>query len=236
MTTYRNLWATLKRASATFLLSAGVSACAAAENSWKEEVLLHDGSSIPVERSQTYGGRSEVGQAPPIRELRLSFELPGNSKTISWTSEYGEELGRTNLKLLALHVLGDVPYLVTVPNLCLSYNKWGRPNPPYVVFKHDGSNWNRIDLKELPPDFKTNNLMIDTLGEKTIIASQPFISAALVKSLNGRLEQPEYRSILRDPLPQAYVNEMCEERVLYKGYWVLPNDPVARKLIDQKRP
>ena len=165
MSEHHNLWAPLKRASATLILGATVSACAAAGNSWKEEVLLHDGRSITVERSQTYGGRSEVGQGAPIRELRLSFELPGNSKTISWISEYGEEMGRTNFKLLALHVLGDVPYLVTVPNLCLSYNKWGRPNPPYVVFKHDGSNWNRIDLKELPPDFKTNNLMIDTLGE-----------------------------------------------------------------------
>ena len=48
--------------------------------------------------------------------------------------------------------------------------------------------------------------------------------------------QPEFRSILREGLAKEYINEMCEERVFYKGYWVLPNDPVARKIIDQRRP
>jgi len=33
--------------------------------SWKEEVLLHDGSKIIVERSLSYGGRHEIGQASP---------------------------------------------------------------------------------------------------------------------------------------------------------------------------
>ena len=225
MSEHHNLWAPLKRASATLILGATVSACAAAGNSWKEEVLLHDGRSITVQRSQTYGGRSEVGQAPPIRELRLSFELPGNSKTFSWTSEYGEELGRTNFKLLALHILVDVPYLVTVPNLCLSYNKWGRPNPPYIVFKHDGNSWIRIDLKELPTDFKTNNLMSDTLGEKTTIASHSYVSALLVESLNRKLEQPEYRSILREPIPKSDIGiTSCEVLVYYKCGWGSPNE------------
>lgn len=226
----------VRRAGAALILGASVSACATTGHTWKEEVLLHDGQKIIAERSQSYGGRSEVGQGPPIRQLQISFELPATGKKVSWTSEYGEELGRTNFKLLALHIQGDTPYLVTVPNLCLSYNKWGRPNPPYVVFKHNGNSWNRIDLKELPAAFKTRNLLIDTLGEQAAIASHSFFSSTTVESMNRRLEQPEYRSILREELPKARIDEMCEERVFYKGYWVLPNDPIARKLIDQKRP
>jgi hypothetical protein len=70
-------------------------------DSWKEEVLLHDGSRIIVERSQSYGRRHEVGQSPPIKEQDITFTLPSTSKTIEFKSEYGEDIGRANFKLLA---------------------------------------------------------------------------------------------------------------------------------------
>ena len=99
-------------------------------DSWKEEVLLHDGSKIIAKRSLSYGGRREIGQGAPIKEQTISFTLPNSDKTITWSSEYSEDVGRANFNLLALHVLKGTPYIVTEPNLCLSYNKWGRPNPP----------------------------------------------------------------------------------------------------------
>jgi hypothetical protein len=95
------------------------------DDSWQEEVLLHDGRKIVINRSQTYGGRHEIGQPSPIKEHTVTFTLPNTDKTIRWTSEYGEDLGRTNFHLLAVHVLNGTPYLVTEPNLCLSYNKGG---------------------------------------------------------------------------------------------------------------
>lgn len=122
------------------LLGVSLNACAGlfgfGGDSWKEEVLLHDGQKMIVERSQSYGGRSEPGQSGPIKEHTIRFMLPGASQAISWTSEFGEDLGRTNFNLLAVHVLNGTPYVVAEPNLCLSYNKWGRPNPPYVFFKY----------------------------------------------------------------------------------------------------
>ena len=133
--------------------------------SWKEEVLLHDGQKIIVKRSQSYGGRGEVGQSP-IKEHTISFELPNSNKTIIWVSEYGEDLGRTNFNLLAVHVLNGTPYIVASPNLCLSYNKWGRPNPPYVFFKYDGKEWQRIQLAEFPAEFKTINVALDIRGRQ----------------------------------------------------------------------
>ena len=116
--------------------------------SWKEEVLLHDGGKIIVKRSQSYGGRGEIGQTPPIKEQDITFTLPGTNKSITWKSEYSEDVGRANFKLLALHVLNGTPYIVAIPNLCLSYNKWGRPNPPYVFFKFASNEWARIPLSE----------------------------------------------------------------------------------------
>jgi len=203
--------------------------------SWKEEVLLHDGQKIIAKRSQSYGGRHEIGQKPPIKEQEISFTVPANNKTLTFKSEFSEDVGRANFKLLALHILNDTPYLVTTPNLCLSYNKWGRPNPPYVVFKHDGKAWQRIPLTDLPVEFKEINLVIETKNKEKILTAEPFVTTELVKKLNGQLTQPEYKTILREALPKERINQMCMEMVPYKGSWVMPNDPIARKFIDQQK-
>ena len=183
-----------------------MSACAqtgrSGGDSWQEEVLLHDGQKIIVERSQTYKGRSEPGQPAPIGEHTIRFSLPGSSKAITWASEYGDDIGRTDFNLSALHVKDNVPYVVAEPNLCLSYNKWGRPNPPYVVFKYDGGAWQRIAFEALPPEFKTVNVVKRIRGidvENLVKAGQ--VSVEQVAKLNSGLERPEAKAILREALP-----------------------------------
>lgn len=172
-------------------------------DSWKEEVLLHDGQKLIVKRSQTYGGRVEPGQSGTVKEHTISFEMPKSGKSLSWKSEYGEELGRTNFNLLALHILGDVPYLVVEPNLCYSFNKWGRPNPPYVIFKHDGQAWQRIGLAELPNEFDSINLILNDSRQRDIerLSSKlGYVTAASIVELNRSVNPPEYKTILREPL------------------------------------
>lgn len=202
---------------------------------WKEEVLLYDGSKIIVERSQIRGGRHEIGQPSPIKEHAIFFKMPGSNKTITWKSEYGEDIGRANFDLLAVHILKDTPYIAATPNLCLSYNKWGRPNPPYVFFKYDGKEWQRIPLAEFPAEFKTINVAISTLGDEDKLTSLGFVSAEKIKELNSEVRQPEYKTILREPLAKERINQMCMEMVPYKGSWVMPNDPIARKFIDSQK-
>lgn len=203
-------------------------------DSWKEEVLLHDGQKIIVQRSQSYGGRREPGQSAPIKEHTISFMLPDSNKTITWISEYGEDLGRTNFNLLAVHILNGTPYIVASPNLCLSYNKWGRPNPPYVFFKYDGNTWQRIPLEEFPAEFKTANVAFSIRGlQVENLVSMGLVSAEHLKKLNSDINQPEYKSILREALPKERINQMCMEMILYKGHWIMPNDPVARRMLDQ---
>ena len=182
-----------------FTLSLG--ACSG--DSWKEEVLLHDGQKIIVERSQTYKGNSEIGQPTPVGEHTIRFRLPGTDKQIIWTSEYGEDLGRTNFNLVALHVLKNEAFLVAVPNLCLSYNKWGRPNPPYVLFRHDGGGWRRIPMQDLPNEFGTVNLIVNDSRQNDIKKSgreAGFVPAIGVREINSSLEQAEYKAILREPM------------------------------------
>lgn len=222
-----------------FMLGGSMSACAGflgiGGTSWKEEVLLHDGQKIIIDRSQSYGGRSEPGQSGPIKEHTISFMLPGSSNTITWTSEYGEELGRTNFNLLAVHVLNGTPYIVASPNLCLSYNKWGRPNPPYVFFKYEGNGWQRIALEALPAEFKTINVVLSIQKfQADQLSSMGLTSAEKIKELNRHVEQPEFKTILREPLTQARINDMCEERVFYKGAWVGPGDSIGKRMMDSR--
>lgn len=174
---------------------------------WKEEVLLHDGQKIIAKRSQSYGGRNEIVQSSPIKEHTITFTLPNTGKSLSFKSEYSEDVGRANFNLLALHILNGTPYIVAEPNLCLSYNKWGRPNPPYLIFKYDGKTWQRILLAELPSEFKSINLIINNGREEDIERAANklgYVSADGVRSINSSLTQPEYKTILREPLVKGW--------------------------------
>ena len=111
------------------------------DTSWKEEVLLHDGGKIIVKRSVERGGRHEIGQQPPIKEQSLSFTMPNTNEKVSWQTTFSKDIGLADFKPILLDVAQGMIYIVTTPMGCLSYNKWGRPNPPYVIFKYEGKEW-----------------------------------------------------------------------------------------------
>jgi hypothetical protein len=201
------------------LLTVATTACVSATSiskiagdSWKEEVQLHDGSTIIVKRSQTYKGRHAIDQSVPVGEHTVSFTIPQTGKSYTWTSEYGEDLGRTNFNLLAIHVLDNIPYIIAQPNLCLSYNKWGRPNPPYVIFKFVDNAWQRIQLNDIPQQFTTLNVLIaikeaDTRG----ISSMRTISAKTIKERNAELRQPELKAIVREHVTKGVGLINCQD-------------------------
>jgi hypothetical protein len=185
------------------------------EASWKEEVLLHDSSKIIVKRWQKLKGWHEIGQKPPVGEQSIKFTLPGTKKTITWRDEYNSNIGMSNYKVLSLHILNATPYIITSPHGCFSYNLSGRPNPPYVVFKYENDTWKRIELAELPIEFKNINLVITTIADEQKLKSQSVVSAKLVKEINGELTQEEYKTIIRTP-----IKIWCEEEVTDgKGNW-----------------
>ena len=192
-------------------------------DSWKEEVLLHDGSKIIVKRSQSYGGQHEIGQPPPIKEHTITFMLPGSAKRITWTSEYGEDIGRTNFYLLAVHVLNSKSYIVASPNSCQSYNKFGRPNPPYVFFKYDGKEWQRIPLEEFPAEFKTINVALDILGrEVKNLVSLGLVSSEKIKELNHHTTMLAHKTILREAVKQGLGATSCPIPTTMTGKLIVP--------------
>ncbi len=218
------------------LQALGLCACAASLGSdttnWKEEVLLHDGSRITVARTIERGGRHEIGQQPPVKEESVNFKLPRTGESVTWKSDYSQDVGVADFMPLLLDIDRGVAYVVSVPVGCLSYNKWGRPNPPYVIFKYHDKAWKRISLQELPDAIKMPNLIFSSPDNKVEQIGRSFVTAEDVKKINSSLTQPEYKTIRRDALPVA--GQGCEVLINYKGYWIMPNDPVARAMVDGK--
>lgn len=205
------------------ILGGGMSACAGG-TSWKEEVLLHDGSRLTVERSVVRKGRHEPFQRPPIGEESLSFKHPVTHERIRWKDAYGDDVGMSNFGLMMLEVDQKAAYIVAEPRGCLSYNKWGRPNPPYVVFKSQGGDWKRITLKELPARFKTPNLVMASPDEEARQAGGDLVTAEMVSRINNApvaagSEQLQYKTILREPMKNAA--QGCGEMIYDgKGGWI----------------
>jgi hypothetical protein len=203
----------------------GVSLTACGKSSWKEEVLLHDGSKIIVERSVDRGGRHEIGQQPPIKEQSLSFTLPSTNDKVTWEDNFTEDTGGANFLPMMLEISTDQAYLVVYPMGCLSYNKWGRPNPPYVVFKYAGKVWKRITLKELPIELKTPNLIFSSPDNEAKKLGQAIVSAEAIKALYADTSQPQYKTILREPI----ANELCATWKFNSFKAPIPMKPLPEK-------
>lgn len=188
------------------ILTVGVSMNASAglfesdSNSWKEEVLLHDGSKIIATRTVKRGGRHEIGQESPIKEQSLSFTMPGTNESVVWQDKFTDDIGGANFLPMLLEVGKDTAYLVVHPMGCLSHNKWGRPNPPYVVVRYQGKAWTRIELSELPIEFKTPNLIFSSPDHEAKKVGKPVVPADTIRALYEAYRQPEYKTILREAL------------------------------------
>lgn len=189
-----------KTMSLVLILGASMNAYATDTFTWKEEVLLSDGKKIIVERFVERGGRHEIGQEPPIKEQRVTFNLPRTSETIIWEDKFTEDVGGANFLPMLLGVREDSIYLVVHPMGSLSYVKWGSPNPPYVVFKYQNGKWNRITLQELPVEHAIPNLIFSSPDDEAKKSGQPVVSAESIKRLYDRYRRPEFRTILRTPI------------------------------------
>jgi len=207
----------------TLVLGILISACASLPaiggTTWKEEVLLHDGSKIVVERSVVRGGRHEIGQRPPYSEQSLAFTLPKSGKKLTWQDHYSKDIGTASFLPMLLDIAEGIPYLVATPMGCLSYNKWGRPNPPYVVFRYERESWQRIPLAELPDELRATNLIVSMPDVKAEESGKRLMSAEAINAIVTSYRQPEYRSILRESIPNAG-GRGCGEMVGNgKGVW-----------------
>lgn len=170
------------------------------DTSWKEEVLMHDGSKLVVNRSVTRGGPHEIGQRGSYTKETLAFLHPVSGEQVTWKDNATPDLRTSNFLPMALDIYQDGVYLVASPMGCLAYNKWGRPNPPYVVFKFAGKTWKRVALRELPSETKALNLLFSSPDTEVERLGKRFVDAETIKRIANEYSQPEYRTILREEI------------------------------------
>ncbi|MDD5385110.1 MAG: hypothetical protein PHG89_09565 [Gallionella sp.] len=201
--------------------------------SWKEEVLLHDGSKIIAERYYNLGGYPAIeSQERAALDVTVTFNLPGTNKKIVWKTDYDQAKPEPNsLNLIRLDVVKGVPYIATYPAGCIAYNKWGRPNPPQILFKYENEQWKRITLAELPSELINTHANV-IVGQPAAKLLKSFYTVEGVNAENHDIDEGPYKTILREAYAGA--GGGCEELIKYKGYWIMPNDPVARGMVDRK--
>lgn len=200
---------------------------------WSEEILLHDGNKILAERKQKYGGKPTADSRElAVLEEEWKFQIAGGSEAIAWKSDFSQPPKGSRLTLVVFGIKARVPYIATSPSGCVAYNYWGRPNPPYVFFRRDGNDWKRIALAEFPIEFGTANVVVGGRGSPEKLSGM-VISKESVQEQN-RLLPPYLRTLIREPINVPQTIE-CEELIYYKGAWIMPNDSIAKSVLDRKQ-
>lgn len=129
----------------------GVQMCTPATYRWKEEVRLHDGRLIVVERSRVMSGPREPFRSATVGQWTLAFEhpdKPGKKITL-------EVHGGAAPMLLGL--ADGVPYVAINPRRGDAQYFYNCPDPPYIFFRYD-KEWKRIELAEFPKELVNRNL------------------------------------------------------------------------------
>lgn len=209
------------------MLATSMSACATGSSiSWKEEAQLHDGRKIVVERRDIHDSSlpHEIGQGAPLAEHTTTFNMPDTKQSVTWRSDNRSRSEPDNLDLMVLDFMNGVPYAAAGITRCIAYNRWGRPNPPYIFFKYDGKVWQRIPLEEFPAEFKEPNVMVGGYDQYSLSVEErdaSVLASDTVRKVNkasGR--SPESYTIIREPLKRgAPVN--CGEMIYDgKGGWI----------------
>lgn len=167
---------------------------------WREEVLLHHGSKIIVQRWQKTFNVYTLEKSTLLQRQSLRFKHPKTREKIVWEDGPTEGIRTANFRLLAFHIKDNTPYVITEAYGCFSYNRWGRPSPPYIIFKYEGAEWKRIAIHDLPSELTSINLMLNTTGSTEINTARRGLvtDENIIKS--RRPPHAMYKSIVRTPM------------------------------------
>ncbi|GAB3549704.1 hypothetical protein GCM10027343_31910 [Noviherbaspirillum agri] len=153
--------------------------------------------------------------------------------SVTWEDRYSEELGSANFLPMSLDIVDNAAYVITTPMGCLSYKKWGRPNPPYVIFQYWEKDWQRIPLENLPAEITAPNLIRSAPDYEVERSGKRFFSAEMIKDINSKDKRPEHQVIVREfvkPVIGSLVT--CEAMIHYKCGWIRPNSEFGQRFMD----
>ena len=119
---------------------------------WKQEVKLEDGRILILERESKQGPHDPLLNIRMELVQRIAFSDPDGGERIQWEIPKG-------LLPAMLDLDGGMAYLVLRADTVADYNNWDCPNPPWLVYRYERKDWNRISMEQLPERFKHRNLL-----------------------------------------------------------------------------
>lgn len=128
---------------------------------WKEEVRLHDGRLIVVERSRRMSGPREPFRSATVGKWTLIFENPDKPGNKIKLDVHG------GADPMLLGFVQGVPYMAIQPGRGDARYFYNCPSPPYIFFRYDGE-WKRIELKEFPKELVDRNMPSDHKGYRAL--------------------------------------------------------------------
>jgi len=186
---------------------------------WKEEVQLHDGRVLVIERHFNLGGFPTLdAREHRLLDETITFTLPESKQKVVWKTEFDDRVAEPNsVGPLLLDIVDGVPYLATSPAGCIAFNKWKRPNPPYILFKYVNAAWQQITMDEFPAILERANLMNMPASSQL----KPYYDVAAVKAklADGRIAAYA-KTIMRVSTPgDGGPATNCGEMIRVKDGW-----------------
>lgn len=174
---------------------------------WKQEVPLHDGRVIVLERISKQTGTLFPENVGLEYEQTLTFVHPDTQERIRWTLPKG-------LQPAALEFERGVPYYLLKVYTVADYNAWECPNPPWLLYRHDQGSWQRVPFEQLP----------EKVVKRNVVEMQKVVKKYLDDGYLSRQEQEEFwnrdhhRRLLH-PISREKVNPLgkgCHEGILIR--------------------
>ena len=160
------------------------SACSSGEyKTWREEVILSDGSKIFVDQKRRCDGayNGQANNACIAREAWLTVYRPELSeRPIEWHEHLHPMI--VNLFQGKLYVVGDPPTE-------REFHLYGSPRPAYIGFVWEADHWRQLKFSEIPPAIYDTNLLIAAFPPEGITALTVERKAA--NDLNGDWRIPK---------------------------------------------
>ncbi len=186
------------RTTLAFLLcaAAGLAGCAGPyAYVRKEEAVLPGNRAVEVVRWSRLEHRHETPRdewtgLPKVIAYGVSVPLPRGGR-VDWEGDG---------TLLPVAVATDAlsAYLATTPRDCADYEAAGAPVPPYVFFRSQGEQWQKITAAEFPAAVTEANLLVPlNAAALATIRQGGVVQPETIRRLNGQLDA-DARSINRN--------------------------------------
>ena len=195
---------TITRMIGAIVLSVSLTACGKTID-WKQEVKLHDGRVIVVDRQSKISGTVFPENVTLEFEQTLTFRHPDSGERIEWKLPQG-------LQPVSFDFDRGTPYYVLHAHTVADYNNWGCPNPPYLVYRYQQGNWNPVAFGELPPHFGKRNVLSMSKYIKNMKDGRT-VSPSEVEAVIDSFD-PEIRTVNRKKVNP--IAEGCRQSVLHQ--------------------